>query len=252
MITAYDSITAADIPPTAQMVLGYANGSWPWSPADWARFPNARQESISVTPFENVGDWLDVETGDAFPWQAPDWVVMRRQAGHPNPGVYVQGSLWQATRNEFILRGIPEPRWWVAIWDGVAQIPSGAFGKQYAAPHPGTVYDSGGHFDLSVFNYTFGGGTSTIGGVVNINEKRAWVLVSYLAGLGRTPETAAVRDNWANSIADDASNLDAVVTNIVNSPEGIDYRAKLAKAILDVESPAGFVPHKHSTDQGTP
>lgn len=163
MITAYDSITAADIPTSAQMVLGYLNGSWPWSAVDWARFPNARKETISVTPFENVGDWLDVETGDAFPWQAPSWVVARRQAGHPNPGVYVQGSLWGATRNEFLARGIPEPRWWVAEWDGVAQIPSGAFAKQYAAPHPGTPYDSGGHYDLSVFNYTFAGGIDTIG-----------------------------------------------------------------------------------------
>jgi hypothetical protein len=91
----------------------------------------------------------------------PGWSLCR-QAGHPNPGVYVQGSLWQATRNEFTARGIPEPRWWIAKWDGVAEIPPGAFAKQYAAPHPGTPYDSGGHFDLSVFAYTFGGSGGTI------------------------------------------------------------------------------------------
>ncbi len=169
MVTAYDSTTAADIPASAQMVLGYINGGW-WSANDWTLHPGAHQESISVTPFANAGDWLDVETGDAFPWQAPGWVVMRRQAGHPNPGVYVEYSKWAATANEFHLRGIPEPRWWIALWDGIAQLPPGAFGKQYSHP-PG----SGGHYDLSVFDYTFGAGGGTIEEVVTQAEFDALV-----------------------------------------------------------------------------
>ncbi len=47
--------------------------------------------------------------------------------------------------------------------------------------------------------------------LMNIFEKRAWVLMSFVAGLGRTPESAAVRDSFANQIADDGSNVDAIV-----------------------------------------
>jgi hypothetical protein len=62
---------------------------------------------------------------------------------------------------------------------------------------------------------------------MNINEKRAWVLISFVAALGRTPASAADRDGWANQITDDGSNLDAIVTNIVNSPEGMTHLAAI-------------------------
>lgn len=162
-VIGYDSTNLVDIPVDAQLVLYYLNGSWPASDADLARFTSAMKEGISVTPFANVGKWLDVETGDAFPWQAPDWCVMRRAAGE-DPGVYVQYSAWAATKTEFALRGVAEPHWWIALWDGVAVLLEGAIGKQYAANHPGTPYYSGGHYDKSIFNYVFGPGGGTLGG----------------------------------------------------------------------------------------
>ncbi|HEV2346099.1 MAG TPA: hypothetical protein VGS97_18510, partial [Actinocrinis sp.] len=35
-------------------------------------------------------------------------------------------------RAAFAARGVPEPHWWVAGYDGIAEIPAGAIGKQYA------------------------------------------------------------------------------------------------------------------------
>lgn len=160
MVTGYDSITITDIPLNAELVLFYLNGAWLATPADVAaRFPNAVREGISVTAADNVGKWLDVETGDAFPWEAPGWVVMRRNAGQSDAGVYVEESKWAACQTEFSSRGIPEPNWWIALWNGEALLLPGAVGHQY--DHPPT---SGGHYDLSVFGYAYGPGGGTIGG----------------------------------------------------------------------------------------
>lgn len=82
----------------------------------------------------------------------------------------------------------------------------------------------------------YGPAPAVLGGSVDIHEKRGFVRLSYLAGLGREPESGEVLDGWANSIADDGSNLDAVMTNITDGAEGVGYRAKLAKAIADVEA----------------
>lgn len=146
MRTMYDSTTAADIPADAQMVAGYVDGRYAWSSADWARFPNAVRVRIVVSAGSNDGQVLDVEQGDATPDELPAWLTMRRAAG-VDPSAYVNRSNWQASRDACARAGVAEPHWWLAAYDGVAEIPAGTVAKQYAdeamttSPH--------GHFDLS-------------------------------------------------------------------------------------------------------
>ena len=91
---------------------------------------------------------------------------------------------------------------------------------------------SGGHYGGSLEAFYL-----PLEELMNIFEKRAWVLLAYIAAFDRTPESASVRDGWANQIADDGSNVDAIVTNIVTSKEGTD-RAAALKALISA-GPSG-------------
>lgn len=140
MRSMYDGINsdASVIPTTAQLVAGYVDGDYVWSPADWARFPNSVHVLIAVHQTTNAGQVLDVERGNASPAESVGWVQMRRAAG-ADPTVYCSLDLWPTVRAAFV--GVPEPHWWIASYDGVAQIPSGAVAKQY---------ENGPSWDLSV------------------------------------------------------------------------------------------------------
>lgn len=143
MRTMHDSTTAADIPANAQIVAGYVSGRYRWSDPDWARFPRAIKVRIATQASVNDGHVLDVEPGDATPEQAPGWVRMRRAAGI-DPTIYCNLSALPQVQAAFRSAGVPEPHYWVARYDGVANLPSGCVAKQYIDP-PG----SGGHYDLS-------------------------------------------------------------------------------------------------------
>jgi hypothetical protein len=145
MTTMYDSVTAADIPASALFVAGYVDGRYAWSAADWNRFPNALRLGISV--FGNTADVLDVETGDATPSDAVQWVANARAHGRPYPGVYCNASAWPTVRATFDAHQVAEPWYWIADYDNRRDIPSGAVAKQYINDPA-----SGGHFDLSVIS----------------------------------------------------------------------------------------------------
>lgn len=133
--TMYDGITASRLPVGAQMVAGYVDGLYRWSDADWRRFsPQTVRVRIAVFATTNDGHVLDCESGNCTPAQAVDWVLLRRKAG-VDPTVYCNqmnpDTGWPAVRAAFQARGVPEPHYWVAKYDGVQIIPSGAIGKQY-------------------------------------------------------------------------------------------------------------------------
>jgi hypothetical protein len=143
MRTMYDSITAGDIPTSAAMVAGYVSGRYAWSAADWARFPGAVKVRIATQASVNDGVVLDVEPGDATPQQAPGWVQMRRAAG-VDPTIYCNLTQLPVVQAAFTAAGVAQPHYWVARYDGVANLPAGCVAKQYADPKT-----SGGHWDLS-------------------------------------------------------------------------------------------------------
>src|SRR4051812_10696079 len=103
----YDTtdIPATSIPPTAQMVAGYVNGSWPSFNAVRQRAPGAAAVSIAVNTSADA-DVLDVETGDARPDQTHDWVARQKARGLHRPSIYCPSSSYGAVRNgtrEFVL-----------------------------------------------------------------------------------------------------------------------------------------------------
>lgn len=149
MRTMYDSVTATDIPTSAAMVAGYAaaDPSFAWSPADWARFPNAVKVVIATrASVTGLGiHVLDVETGDATPAEAPGWANTQRALGQI-PSVYCNASTWPSVQSAFTTAAVDQPYYWIAAYPGGGPvIPAGAIAHQYA--DPGT---SGGHYDLSV------------------------------------------------------------------------------------------------------
>ncbi|MBS2962909.1 hypothetical protein KGA66_07635 [Actinocrinis puniceicyclus] len=128
--TMYDGVDASLLPTSAELVGGYVDGLYRWSAANWTRFPDAVKVRIAVFPTTNDGHVLDVEPGNATPAESVDWVLMRRHAG-VDPTVYMSYSTWPQLRSAFQARGVAEPHYWVALYDGVATIPAGAVAKQY-------------------------------------------------------------------------------------------------------------------------
>jgi hypothetical protein len=126
----YDGVTASRLPIGAAIVGGYLNGKYAWSAADWARFPNSIKVGISVRASYLVGHVLDVEIGDATPAESVDWVISRRQAG-ADPTVYCNASTWPSVQDAFLNRGVAEPHYWIAKYDGVPTVPAGAVAKQH-------------------------------------------------------------------------------------------------------------------------
>jgi hypothetical protein len=125
----YDGVTAAELPTNGQLVGGYVDGEFEWSAADWARFPNAVHVPIAVFS-SGGGVVLDVEQGNATPAQSVDWALARRRAG-VDPSVYMNTSTWPQVEAAFQARGVAQPHYWVADYDGSASIPAGAVAKQY-------------------------------------------------------------------------------------------------------------------------
>lgn len=143
----YDAIgdLAHAIPRNAQAVAGYVDGLYAWTPAEWGLFPNSLKVRIAVFATTNDGDVLDCEPGNCTPAEAVDWVLMRRAAGH-DPIVYCNQLSTTvglpALRLAHQQRGVPDPHYWVANYDGIATIPAGTLGKQYTDNPPNYPYDT--------------------------------------------------------------------------------------------------------------
>ena len=84
--------------PKAAKVAGYGNGIYAWTLAEWNLFPAADHVTISVRASANLGDALDVETGDATPDQTAGWIAMRKAAGLYRPTIYCSRSVIPAVR----------------------------------------------------------------------------------------------------------------------------------------------------------
>lgn len=130
MRTMYDGVTAGNLPINATMVAGYVSGRYAWTNADWQRFPNSVHVRIATQATVNDGTVLDVESGDATPVDSVDWVIRRRTAGI-HPTVYCSLSSWADVSAAFRARKVAEPEYWIAHYDGLADIPYGAVAKQY-------------------------------------------------------------------------------------------------------------------------
>lgn len=151
----YDSTTPWDIPRDAEMVAYYVDGRYAWPQAWLDLFPRAVKVSISAIG-ARVAQVGDVEVGCIWPpANAVPWVRRARAAGI-DPTIYCNElNDWPPVRRAFWAAGEPEPHYWVARYNGVAQIPAGAVARQYAHPHDGDgvadrPWETGFHYDKSV------------------------------------------------------------------------------------------------------
>lgn len=131
--TMYDAVNPDNIPrtPPPTIVAGYINGpisTWP-APA-WTQFPTAYMVRISVLASADAGEVLDVESGDATPEQAPNWVRLRRAAGI-DPVIYCNQGTWEEVQAAFAAASMPQPHYWIANWDNQPTLISGAIAHQY-------------------------------------------------------------------------------------------------------------------------
>lgn len=156
----YDSVTASDIPVAINGVpidgvLGYVDGQYKWSDADWTRFdPSTVRVRICVDP-TTVADVLDVESGNPSTDQdAVSWYRMCVSVGVVNPTIYCSESrvadivaAFSPTDGvDFDVASWPNPG--VTGVPHTVTVPSGynAALVQFATPETG----SGGHYDLNV------------------------------------------------------------------------------------------------------
>jgi hypothetical protein len=145
----YDAVTVENIPAGALAVAGYVNGRYQTVSALRARFPHAHLFTIAV----NIGadaDCLDVETGDATPAQAPEWVRRQLGAGLRRPCIYANRSTMPAVWAALHAAGIERNhvRLWVADWTEEPHIPTGYDACQW---HGGMTVP----FDESLCSPTF-------------------------------------------------------------------------------------------------
>lgn len=149
----YDSVTATDIPVAINGVpidgvLGYVDGDYVWSPADWARFSEETvRVTIAVFP-SSVADVLDVESGNpSTPSDAVAWVERMRTAGNHRPTIYCSANgTYTAIVDAFNAANVPLPDFDLANWTGQPHQIDDAPIVQFASPET----SSGGHYDLNV------------------------------------------------------------------------------------------------------
>lgn len=125
----YDAVTATNVPKDAKIVAGYINGKYQSYPDLVREFPDAIHVSIAVSADADA-QVLDCENFDASPEQCPAWAERQRARGQI-PTVYMNASTWPAVRSAFVAQKVSEPNYWVANYDGIAEVPAGAIAKQY-------------------------------------------------------------------------------------------------------------------------
>lgn len=180
----------------------------------------------------DVRPCLDVESGirDDGPW-VPGWLAACR-AQTPT-GLYGNSSVhydsdgraadfhvvaWYfKTPPECYDPGMTWP-WWLPR-------PAAPCGWQFCGTHT----EFGLSVDRGWYDDWFGGAFSgdVIGGEIpmTVSEKFAWVRMAYASFLWRVPSVDDI-NTWAGAIADDRSNLDAILTQIEDSDEGRWIQAK--------------------------
>lgn len=90
--TMYDAIrqNVPAIPADADLVAGYVDGLYAWTPADYARFPHAAHVRICVTTADpSAASVCDRETNALSPAQAREFTIERNNYRPGTATVYV-------------------------------------------------------------------------------------------------------------------------------------------------------------------
>lgn len=119
----FDSVSVGAIPADAPAVAGYVGGSWPTYLRLVQGFPRAYHLSIAVNAYEDA-ECLDIERGDATPYEAPAWVKRQLGRGVRRPVVYssvsTMGAVLAALESDGIQRDAV--RLWTAHYTGYPHV----------------------------------------------------------------------------------------------------------------------------------
>lgn len=154
-----DSTSAADIPVKGtELVAGYRNGAFAWTPADYNRFPGIPHVYIDVTGAspENSGV-VDVEPLDVGVAGAVRWVKLRWAAIHGGkagtdypPITYCNRATLTPLFNAMGVAGLKivrDFRLWIATLDGTETVPD-MTGVTAVQARGASL--TGGHYDESI------------------------------------------------------------------------------------------------------
>jgi hypothetical protein len=125
---------------------GYGDGEFVWPSDGWARFAPPIVSLSIVVSADDVGDILDVETGDATPADVPRWVRAFARPGRRRPTIYASRDTWPKVVAALEAAGLSAAGvdWWAATLDGTTEVP-GAVAVQARGSNL-----TGGHYDESV------------------------------------------------------------------------------------------------------
>ena len=151
----YDSVTARDIPSGAQLVMGYADGTYKWSAADWSLFPNIPHVRLAIGNATYDAQVIDIEPGNNDALSCVSWVEGKWARGE-TPTVYCFTDLGPIgfrisdVRKACDDAGVKRPLFLITHFDNEPGSfdPQGdpeIIGKQYANSDL-----TGGHYDASV------------------------------------------------------------------------------------------------------
>lgn len=216
-----DSVSVGSLPAGFPVYGGYVDGAWPNADEIAAAHPGATVVRFCTNPRNDLGDCLDIESGDATPADAPGWVTRRRASGHLGPLVYFSEASRGDVATAFINAGVDQPPAIVAAYPGagaVLQQPGDA-GHQWI--------DHGPYDESVVLDYLPGIDPAPSPSTPTIPSELFAMLASdpgfavrylYRFALCREVDGAGftANVNWLNAGGD----LNTVLTNLQDSAEG--------------------------------
>ena len=131
----FDSVVPDHLPRDAKHVAGYVDGEWPTYDYLRKHWPHAHVTSIATWK-TFTADVLDVEKGNAMPFEAPEWVVAMRKLGK-RPIIYCSRSNMDAVLHAFKATNVPVPFFWIADFTNKPHLVEGSIATQWA---DGSVY----------------------------------------------------------------------------------------------------------------
>jgi len=202
MLTMRDSITPSTIPiDGTDIVAGYGDGRYQWSPIGWSRFQNIPKLSIVVHPTHD-GDVLDIENGDAAPASAPGWCDRFNRPLRRAPSLYCNRATWPAVKAAVGSRKVD---YWIATLDGETKFVPGAVAVQWK--------NFGGYDESIVVDPAWVG--------LDVNYAQLYDLIVkswYMIAFKRNPQQSEV-DYWVNKLVG-GENGEQVLDEFFASPEG--------------------------------
>ena len=147
MIEMFDTVTPSAIgrlaSTSSDAVAGYVDGRYKDLAQLERDYPAHRHMGIAVRATDDA-ECLDVETGDAQPWQVAGWVLRQHSRGIVRPCIYANLSTMPAVKRELATAGIARQsvRLWVAAYDNDPSIPAGYDAHQWTDHWDGRNVDA--------------------------------------------------------------------------------------------------------------